>query len=1036
MDIDSDRCRRSAAELLRRHKEGDTEANITSAVRDFLIETKLANAHEINEEIPPADASRRAVDLETVGTFVEIKRRVNGSRRGFNPDPEAVRQLDEYLAASEKAGKGVRTGLLTDGKYWLLRWPNAGEPNTRRPYAFVLESADRWFVLFEWLRDEALEAFENLPPEREEVASHFGPRSPLYAREISYLDAIFAQYKEHETLKIKRRLWFDLLRTALGEIARDEMAMDSLFVRHTYLSAIIGMVVQAGFGIDIRAIAEEDPSDLIHGREFRNKTGLQGVLESDFFVWLTEVGGDDLLRAMARRVDRFDWLEGGTPNDIAAILYETVIPPEERRTLGEYYTPQWLARTMTKEIVDDPLDQRVLDPACGSGTFLAEAVTHYIAAARRENVDSSEIFTGLRNSVVGIDVHPVAVHLARAAYALAAREAIQDAAYTQVSIPVYLGDALQLRFRSGDMFASKSITIEVGDELNTELVFPRNLVKRAGEFDSLMSEIAELIEVGQDPTNALNHRVVQDTAERSILEETIHKMQRLHDVGSNHIWAYYTRNMVRPVALAEEKVDVIIGNPPWLNYRNTTDALREALEDQSKNLYDIWQGGRYATHQDIAGLFFTRCVDLYLRQGGAIGMVMPHSALQAGQYAKWRSGTWRGRRGSQGPCVDLQHKTAWDLERLEPNTFFPIPASVVFALNNGIDGAGHPLGNTVERWSGQPGSDTVERRVSAITDEYREAESVYSEHSRQGASIVPRRLFFVDEIENKTLIRRNNSITVNPRISSQDKAPWNAVNLRRITNETIEREHVFEVYLGETVVPYGLMPPLLALLPVKQGDGEIYRDASDEDKIDYAHLMKLMRFRWQKIDEIWEANKSPNNRLSLIGQIDYYGKLTSQLAWQTDAGDRPIRIVYGAAGRPTAARVESDEGIIESKLFWVTCQTVYEAQYLLALINSNQLESRVYPLMSKGLYGARDLQKHLWRLPIPEFDADDPLHCELSEAGANTETEVKRLLSGLQEERSDNLTYRIARREIRAWLNQDTTAQEIERMVGELLADS
>ena len=55
------------------------------------------------------------------------------------------------------------------------------------------------------------------------------------------------------------------------------------------------------------------------------------------------------------------------PNDIAAILYETVIPPDERRTLGEYYTPQWLASAMTRELVTDPLNQRVLDPALWVG---------------------------------------------------------------------------------------------------------------------------------------------------------------------------------------------------------------------------------------------------------------------------------------------------------------------------------------------------------------------------------------------------------------------------------------------------------------------------------------------------------------------------------------------------------------------------------------------------------------------------------------------------------------------------------------------
>ena len=40
----------------------------------------------------------------------------------------------------------------------------------------------------------------------------------------------------------------------------------------------------------------------------------------------------------------------------------------------------------------------------------------------------------------------------------------------------------------------------------------------------------------------------------------------------------------------------------------------------------------------MAGLFFTRSADLYLKDGGVIGMVLPHSALQTGQYAKWRSG--------------------------------------------------------------------------------------------------------------------------------------------------------------------------------------------------------------------------------------------------------------------------------------------------------------------------------------------------------------------------------------------------------------
>ena len=251
-------------------------------------------------------------------------------------------------------------------------------------------------------------------------------------------------------------------------------------------------------------------------------------------------------RALARRIARFDWREA--PPDIAAVLYETVIPPEERRTLGEYYTPDWLARAMVREVVSDPLNQRVLDPACGSGTFVAEAVTHFIDSARKARLLPKEVLDRLRTAVTGIDVHPVAVHLARAAWVLAARPAIEatvESGYdASVSVPIYLGDALQLRFRTGDMFAEHNVSIQVGDDRNTELVFPVSLVERANDFDLLMNQIAEAIETGDDPRLALDDNGITDPDERRTLETTISAMERLHTEGRNHIWAYYTRNLV------------------------------------------------------------------------------------------------------------------------------------------------------------------------------------------------------------------------------------------------------------------------------------------------------------------------------------------------------------------------------------------------------------------------------------------------------------------------------------------------------------
>ena len=219
----------------------------------------------------------------------------------------------------------------------------------------------------------------------------------------------------------------------------------------------------------------------------------------------------------------------------------------------------------------------------------------------------------------------------------------------------------------------------------------------------------------------------------------------------------------------------------------------------------------------MAGLFFARSVDLYLNDGGVIGFVLPHSALQAGQYSKWRGGRWRG--GKSGPSVqvDFALKPAWDLERLEPNTFFPVPASVVFARKLPQDASGKPLAGSVERWRGRAGADDVRRESADITDTGRAGGSPYAGYSRQGATIVPRCLFFVNETTNTAIVQAGLTVTVNPRRGNQGKAPWKDLDLAVITGQTVEDRHLFDVHLGETIAPYVALKPLESAAATKAG---------------------------------------------------------------------------------------------------------------------------------------------------------------------------------------------------------------------------
>ena len=151
--------------------------------------------------------------------------------------------------------------------------------------------------------------------------------------------------------------------------------------------------------------------------------------------------------------------------------------------------------------------------------------------------------------------------------------------------------------------------------------------------------------------------------------------------------------------------------------------------------------------------------------------------------------------------------------------------------------------------------------------------------------------------------------------------------------------------------------------------------------------------------------------------------------------DRPVRVVYTGGGTPTAALLHDNYALVDRRLYWVACTDGYEANYLLAIINSDVLHEAASPLMSKGQFGARDLHKHLWKLCIPEFDPDDDLHIEISDAGEKAAVGVAKRLASLREER-DKVTIKVARDELRKWLRESPEGHAVETAVKRLLGGS
>ena len=140
---------------------------------------------------------------------------------------------------------------------------------------------------------------------------------------------------------------------------------------------------------------------------------------------------------------------------------------------------------------------------------------------------------------------------------------------------------------------------------------------------------------------------------------------------------------------------------------------------------------------------------------------------------------------------------------------------MVFASKCDPEGIGNPLAGTSERWLGTPGANDIHREPKEVTSTLVAETSPYAKLARNGATIFPRALFFVTETTNPAIVQIGHTITVNPRRGSQDKTPWKELDLTAISNQTIERRHLFDVHLGETVAPYVTLEPLQAILPLK-----------------------------------------------------------------------------------------------------------------------------------------------------------------------------------------------------------------------------
>jgi hypothetical protein len=340
----------SRADLMDRlvNKDGGvrSEATIQSDVRMLLLDRELGLA-DVQLETQVGDAHKR-IDVEVGCTVIEVKRTLASPAALA----AATTQLTGYVVSRQSEMGQRYVGILTDGAMWVAFHEVDGELSEAARHQAAAGEAGA-APLLRWL-EGVLATKTAVPPTPEEIHDRLGADSSSHALDFATLRALYDDHRDEPTVVLKRGLWANLLRSALGTQFTNS---DELFLEHTLLVNSAEIIAHLVLGLDATQLS---PATLLSGDEF-SAVGLHGVVDRDFFDWVLEVpGGDGFISSLARRLARFDW--SAVEHDVLKVLYESVIKPEVRKSLGEYYTPDWLAKRVVNEVVTDPLNQRVLDP--------------------------------------------------------------------------------------------------------------------------------------------------------------------------------------------------------------------------------------------------------------------------------------------------------------------------------------------------------------------------------------------------------------------------------------------------------------------------------------------------------------------------------------------------------------------------------------------------------------------------------------------------------------------------------------------------
>lgn len=438
-----------------------------------------------------------------------------------------------------------------------------------------------------------------------------------------------------------------------------------LFVTHTFHSLLMkliaaelvaahGMASSSSLIHELLALGSDEAllrsikSDIEDGGFF-NAVGLNGFVEEAIFSWYLDATTKKptrtsmclALRTLLAKLSvyRFDTIKKtGRSRDVLRDFYQDLVPEQLRKSLGEFYTPDWLVEHSVAKLgyeQDKWLHARLLDPTCGSGSFLLEAIEQKRSAALAAGWKAEQTVDMLIKTVWGFDLNPLAVQSSRVNFLIAIADLLQQCKGKDVEIPVLLADAVYspAPHPEGDQ---KVVEYSIGSQhANLQVVLPTDLARDRELLDKVFQLMGEEVENDTEYSSVakalVKTRILTKTQAddwHDNLKLTYDQVLALHRQNWNGIWFRIVRNFFWSATAGQ--FDAIVGNPPWVRWSNLPETYRNRAKPTCEK-YAIFSDTKFhgGNELDISAIITYTTADKWLVEDGSLVFVITQTVFQS-----------------------------------------------------------------------------------------------------------------------------------------------------------------------------------------------------------------------------------------------------------------------------------------------------------------------------------------------------------------------------------------------------------------------